>query len=333
MHSPLRLMLPLMVQSGEGASVAEAAPSKIVWAFVGTLAAPRTTVLVFRLRQSQGAMTLKRHTNSPNATKGFKPAPADSFRQEGRCRAPSRNPSGSNLRDGFDRPKAIDRMIKNADQLARGGAEFPAGVDVGLQLHRRTTKCVDVPGRVFIEKIVQAPDRRKALSDCDQGKDGFGGHQLQLFPGFADLGWHRGHLKVGRAYTSPTLVTIGIPPTGSFRCRWHAVREVIDLECHFAHGMTKAEKQAQLPGYQVMSRQLAIEFDLCHRTAIGERRCVKGDRRGNDRGKQCLPFLQFTNVERSPQTKPCHQNGRESEGGMVEKGRGGEGFSWANFGV
>src|SRR5258706_2230020 len=56
MHSPLRLMLPLMVHSGEGASAAEAAPSKIIWAFVGTLAAPRTTVLVFRLRQSQGAM-------------------------------------------------------------------------------------------------------------------------------------------------------------------------------------------------------------------------------------------------------------------------------------
>src|ERR1700738_4589475 len=56
MRSPLRLTLPLITHSGDGASDAETAPSRAVCAFTGTEAAPRIIVVLFRCRQSHGAM-------------------------------------------------------------------------------------------------------------------------------------------------------------------------------------------------------------------------------------------------------------------------------------
>src|ERR1019366_3413693 len=56
MRSPLRFTLPLITHSGDGASDAETAPSRTVCAFTGTEAAPRIIVVLFRCRQSHGAM-------------------------------------------------------------------------------------------------------------------------------------------------------------------------------------------------------------------------------------------------------------------------------------
>src|SRR6266851_2930005 len=61
MHSPARLTLPLMVQSGEGATDPDADASRIVLAFSTGLAAPRMAVFLLRARQSQGAMKAPCH--------------------------------------------------------------------------------------------------------------------------------------------------------------------------------------------------------------------------------------------------------------------------------
>ena len=56
MHSPFRLIFPLIVHSGVGASIADAADDKMDWASVGTLTAPKMIVFLVRPRQSQGEM-------------------------------------------------------------------------------------------------------------------------------------------------------------------------------------------------------------------------------------------------------------------------------------
>src|ERR1035437_56634 len=61
MHSPLRFMLPLIVHSGDGAPAADAAPSRISCAFVGTLAAPSTTVCLLRCCGVSARDELVRH--------------------------------------------------------------------------------------------------------------------------------------------------------------------------------------------------------------------------------------------------------------------------------
>src|SRR5580693_3150706 len=61
MHSPDRLTLPLMVQSGEGATDPEADASRMVLALSGALAAPRMLVFLLRTRQSHGAMNAPCH--------------------------------------------------------------------------------------------------------------------------------------------------------------------------------------------------------------------------------------------------------------------------------
>ena len=61
MHSPDRLTLPLMVQSGDGATGPDADASRIVLAFSGGLAAPRMVVFLLRARQSHGAMNAPCH--------------------------------------------------------------------------------------------------------------------------------------------------------------------------------------------------------------------------------------------------------------------------------
>jgi hypothetical protein len=61
MHSPERLTLPLMVQSGEGATDPDADASRIALAFGGGLTAPRIVVFLLRTRQSHGAMKAPYH--------------------------------------------------------------------------------------------------------------------------------------------------------------------------------------------------------------------------------------------------------------------------------
>ncbi|OIQ71459.1 hypothetical protein GALL_469230 [mine drainage metagenome] len=61
MHSPARLTLPLMVQSGEGATAPEADASRIACALSGGLVAPRMAVFLLRTRQSHGAMNAPCH--------------------------------------------------------------------------------------------------------------------------------------------------------------------------------------------------------------------------------------------------------------------------------
>src|SRR5437773_1867124 len=61
MHSPARLTLPLMVQSGEGATGPEADASRMARAFSGGFTAPRMWVFLLRSRQSQGAMKAPCH--------------------------------------------------------------------------------------------------------------------------------------------------------------------------------------------------------------------------------------------------------------------------------
>src|SRR6201996_8508681 len=61
MHSPAPLTLPLMVQSGDGATSPEAEASRIACAFGGGLAAPRIGVFLLRTRQSHGAMKAPCH--------------------------------------------------------------------------------------------------------------------------------------------------------------------------------------------------------------------------------------------------------------------------------
>ena len=55
MHSPEPLTLPLMVQSGEGATDPEADTNSTAFALAGGLAAPRIVVFLLRMRQSHGA--------------------------------------------------------------------------------------------------------------------------------------------------------------------------------------------------------------------------------------------------------------------------------------
>src|SRR4029078_1356035 len=61
MHSPERLTLPLMVQSGDGATGPDADASRIALAFSGGLIAPRMVVFLLRTRQSHGAMNARCH--------------------------------------------------------------------------------------------------------------------------------------------------------------------------------------------------------------------------------------------------------------------------------
>ena len=61
MHSPERLTLPLMVQSGEGATDPDADASRIARACSGGLTAPRMAVFLLRTRQSHGAMKAPCH--------------------------------------------------------------------------------------------------------------------------------------------------------------------------------------------------------------------------------------------------------------------------------
>jgi hypothetical protein len=78
MRSPLRFTLPLITHSGDGASDAETAPSRAVCAFTGTEAAPRIIVVLFRCRQSHGAINdpyvrgVGRHvSNVPSADNSY----------------------------------------------------------------------------------------------------------------------------------------------------------------------------------------------------------------------------------------------------------------------
>src|SRR4051795_3370214 len=61
MHSPARLTLPLMVQSGEGATEPEADASRIESALPAGFTAPSTAVFLLRTRQSHGAMKAPCH--------------------------------------------------------------------------------------------------------------------------------------------------------------------------------------------------------------------------------------------------------------------------------
>src|ERR1700733_14026870 len=61
MHSPAWLTLPLMVQSGDGATEPDADASRMVLALSGALAAPRMVVFLLRTRQSHGAMNAPCH--------------------------------------------------------------------------------------------------------------------------------------------------------------------------------------------------------------------------------------------------------------------------------
>src|SRR4029079_14464588 len=61
MHSPERLTLPLMVQSGEGALAPEADASRMALALSGGFTEPRMTVFLLRTRQSHGAMKAPCH--------------------------------------------------------------------------------------------------------------------------------------------------------------------------------------------------------------------------------------------------------------------------------
>src|SRR5436190_8393546 len=61
MHSPARLTLPLMVQSGEGATEPEADASRMALALSGGFTEPRMTVFLLRTRQSHGAMKAPCH--------------------------------------------------------------------------------------------------------------------------------------------------------------------------------------------------------------------------------------------------------------------------------
>src|SRR3984893_795276 len=56
MHSPELLTLPLMVQSGEGATGPDADANRTACALAGGLAAPRIVVFLLRTRQSLGAL-------------------------------------------------------------------------------------------------------------------------------------------------------------------------------------------------------------------------------------------------------------------------------------
>jgi hypothetical protein len=58
---PLRLTLPLMRQSADGASDADAGCSKRFWASSGTERGPKITVPLLRWRQSHGAMNAPLH--------------------------------------------------------------------------------------------------------------------------------------------------------------------------------------------------------------------------------------------------------------------------------
>src|ERR1700732_3827290 len=62
MHSPELLTLPLMVQSGDGATGPEADASRMAWALSGALAAARITVFLLRTRQSPRAVKAAFHT-------------------------------------------------------------------------------------------------------------------------------------------------------------------------------------------------------------------------------------------------------------------------------
>src|ERR1019366_6236183 len=64
MHWLSDLRLPLIAHSGDGAPAADAAPSRISCALVGTLAAPSTTVCLLRCRQSHGAINAPAQTYS-----------------------------------------------------------------------------------------------------------------------------------------------------------------------------------------------------------------------------------------------------------------------------
>src|SRR6516162_3419814 len=61
MHSPDELTLPLMVQSGEGATSPEAEAIRMAWALSGTFTLPRIVVFLLRTRQSHGAMNAPCH--------------------------------------------------------------------------------------------------------------------------------------------------------------------------------------------------------------------------------------------------------------------------------